>query len=238
MPDLAIVIPTYNESKNIVKLVERLDGVLVGIDWQVLFVDDDSPDGTAEVVRKLGGEHHRVSCLKRVGRRGLSSACIEGMKQVQAPVYAIMDADLQHDETRLPLMLVQIRAGVDICIGTRYAGGGSVGDWGLGRKFISRAATWMTNFLIGTQMSDPMSGFFMVTDGIMQQVYPKLDGQGFKILLDIVVNAPKGMTIGEVPFTFRPRMEGESKLGISVIVALLVFLVKKVPGRLMGQKVG
>ncbi|MBF0131246.1 MAG: polyprenol monophosphomannose synthase [Magnetococcales bacterium] len=236
MPDLAIVVPTYNESKNIRELVGRLDGVLAGIDWQVLFVDDDSPDGTADVVRALGEEHSRVSCLKRVGRRGLSSACIEGMQQVRAPVYAIMDADLQHDETRLPLMLAKVRsAGVDICIGTRYAEGGSVGAWGLGRRLISRAATWMTNFLLGTRMSDPMSGFFMVTDGIMQQVYPRLDGQGFKILLDIVVNAPKGVVIGEVPFTFRPRIAGESKLGISVIVALLVFLMKKAPGRLMGR---
>lgn len=232
MPELAIVIPTYNESKNIRPLVARLDEVLDGVDWGVLFVDDDSPDGTADVVQQLGAVHKRVSCLKRVGRRGLSSACIEGMQTAKAQVYAIMDADLQHDETRLPLMLKEIRlGGADICIGTRYAGGGSVGDWGAGRRFISLFATWLTNFLVGSQMSDPMSGFFMVTADVVQQVLPKLDGRGFKILLDIVVHARKDCIIREVPFTFRPRVAGESKLGLKVVVALVLFLIKKAPGR-------
>ncbi|MBF8274542.1 MAG: hypothetical protein HW380_3647 [Magnetococcales bacterium] len=234
MPDLAIIIPTFNESKNIRPLVSRLDAVLEGVDWSVLFVDDDSPDGTAEVVSELGKDHWRVSCLKRVGRRGLSSACIEGMRQAKAPVYAIMDADLQHDETRLPLMLAEIRSGADLCVATRYAGGGSVGEWGMGRRVISRSATWITNVLIGARMSDPMSGFFMVTDAVMQQVFPKLDGMGFKILLDIVVHARKNIEIREVPFHFRPRLAGESKMGFQVIVALLVFLVKKAPRRVMG----
>lgn len=233
MPELAIVIPTFNESKNIQPLVARLDQTLDGIDWRVLFVDDDSPDKTADVVTELGQSHARVACLKRVGRRGLSSACIEGMQQLRAPVYAIMDADLQHDETRLPLMLEHIRAGADLCIGTRYSSGGSVGEWGLLRQVISRSATWMTNFLLGARLSDPMSGFFMVTDAVMQQVFKDLDGQGFKILLDIVVHARQDIVIREVPFTFRPRMAGESKLRFSVILALLAFLVKKSPRRLM-----
>ncbi|MBF0434827.1 MAG: polyprenol monophosphomannose synthase [Magnetococcales bacterium] len=233
MPELAIVIPTYNESKNIKPLVARLDQTLDGIDWQVLFVDDDSPDNTADVVTELGRSHARVACLKRVGEKGLSSACIAGMRHVCAPVYAIMDADLQHDETRLPLMLEQIRVGADLCIGTRYSSGGSVGEWGMVRQVISRSATWMTNFLLGTRLSDPMSGFFMVTDNVMHHVFKDLEGQGFKILLDIVVHARQDIVIREVPFTFRPRVAGESKLRLSVIVALLVFLGKKAPRRFM-----
>ncbi|MBF0110960.1 MAG: polyprenol monophosphomannose synthase [Magnetococcales bacterium] len=233
MPELALIIPTYNESGNIGPLVSRLDVACEGIDWMVLFVDDDSPDKTADVVAEVGRRHPRVSCLKRVGRRGLSSACIEGMRHVRAPVYAVMDADLQHDESRLPLMLDRIRAGDDVCVGTRYAAGGSVGEWGLSRRFISWSATALTNLLLGLRLSDPMSGFFMVTAKVMDQVFPRLEGQGFKILLDIVVHADRSIAIGEVPFTFRPRRIGESKLGGGVIVALLLFLLKKAPGRLM-----
>ncbi len=235
MSELAIIIPTYNESRNIRPLVARLDVACDGIDWNVLFVDDDSPDGTSEVVVEVGRSHPRVSCLKRVGRRGLSSACIEGMQRAKASVYAVMDADLQHDESRLPLMFAEIRSGADICIGTRYGAGGSVGNWGMWRRFVSRSATWMTNLLLGSRMSDPMSGFFMVRNEVMQGVFPQLEGQGFKILLDIVVHADRSAVIREVPYTFRPRLEGESKLGGGVIVALLVFLMKKAPRRLLGR---
>src|SRR5919201_2607760 len=125
---LSIVIPTFNESRNVRELLCRLEATLGATGWEVIFVDDDSPDGTATEVRNIARADPRVRCLQRVGRRGLSSACIEGMLATAAPVIAVMDADLQHDETRLPAMFGRLRnEGADLVIATRYAGRGSTG---------------------------------------------------------------------------------------------------------------
>src|SRR5262245_17146064 len=127
---LSIVVPTFNEAKNIQELLRRLESTLGATGWEVIFVDDDSPDGTAFIVRDIARIDQRVRCLQRIGRRGLSSACIEGMLATAAPIIAIMDGDLQHDETVLPRMLAEIeQGGADVVIGTRYAPGGSTGDW-------------------------------------------------------------------------------------------------------------
>lgn len=110
-PELCIVVPTFNEAGNVAVLVERLTEVLAGTDWEAVFVDDDSPDGTAARVRTLGRADGRVRCIRRIGRRGLSSATIEGMLSTSAPFVAVMDGDLQHDEALLPQMLDRLRSG-------------------------------------------------------------------------------------------------------------------------------
>lgn len=136
--DLTIVVPTFNERDNIRELVTRLDSALADARWEVIFVDDDSPDGTADIVREIARSDLRVRCLQRIGRRGLSSAVIEGMMASAAPFIAVMDGDLQHDEKQLPLMLNDLRDGrANLVVGTRYASGGSVGEWDSSRASMS-----------------------------------------------------------------------------------------------------
>ena len=160
---LSIVVPTFNESRNIRELLGRLEVTLGATGWEVIFVDDDSPDGTATEVRHIARIDPRVRCLQRVGRRGLASACIEGMLATAAPTIAVMDADLQHDETVLPRMLAEIeQGGADLVVGTRYAAGGSTGDWNGSRKTMSQLATVTSRMILRQPVSDPMSGFFML----------------------------------------------------------------------------
>src|SRR3984893_8331139 len=161
--ELAVVIPTLNERDNITALVDRLDAVLAGIRWEAVFVDDDSPDGTADLVRELGQRRSNIRCVQRLGRRGLSSACIEGILACSAPFIAVMDGDLQHDEALLPRMLATIKERhLDIVVGTRYTAGGSVGDWQKSRVLISGLASRLARVVVKTELSDPLSGFFII----------------------------------------------------------------------------
>src|ERR1022692_1294155 len=163
-PELSIIVPTYNERDNVPELVRRLIRSLDGLSWEVIFVDDDSKDGTADVVRELGLAGLRVRCLQRIGRRGLSSACVEGMLASSAPVLAVMDADLQHDEKLLAPMFEVLKrdAKIDIVVGSRYVEGGGVGDWDRSRAGISRFATRLSHLVVPKDLTDPMSGFFML----------------------------------------------------------------------------
>src|SRR5690606_2838902 len=174
------------------------------------------PDGTAEVVKEMARQHPNVRCIHRIGRRGLSSAVVEGISASAAPYFAVIDADLQHDEAILPQMLEKARAGDHIVVGTRYTGAGSVGE-GLSktREAGSRLATQLSGLLTGKSLSDPMSGFFLMHRDVFDEVAPALSNDGFKILLDIIVSAGrararrgKELRIGEVPYTFRPRHAG------------------------------
>ena len=141
-PELTVVVPTLNERDNIAPLVELLDTALAGIAWEVIFVDDDSRDDTAAAVRAMARRDGRVRCLQRIGRRGLSTACIEGALASAAPYCAVMDADLQHDETVLPRMLEALRTGsYDLAIGSRYSAGGDLGELSGRRAGISKLAT-------------------------------------------------------------------------------------------------
>ena len=190
-PELAVVVPTFNERANVAVLVDRLDACLAGLAWEVVFVDDDSPDGTAEAVRELARRDPRVRCLRRVGRRGLASACVEGMLATSAPLLAVMDADLQHDEALLPAMVERLREGdVDLVVGTRYAAGTAVPGWDEGRRRMSRLATRLGRAALGVPLSDPMSGFFAVRREALERVVRGLSAVGFKILLDILATRP------------------------------------------------
>ncbi len=234
MPELSVIVPAFNESETVRELVGRLDIALRGVDWEVVFVDDSSPDGTADVVRDLAQEDRRVRGLQRYGRRGLSSACIEGLLSTSSPWCAVMDADLQHDERLLPDMLALLRTGdADVVVGTRYAHGGSTGEWSRKRRVASRAATRLTQALVGTTLSDPMSGFFALRRDVLHHALPRLSGVGFKILLDLLASAPSAPRVREVPYTFRPRFAGESKLDSMVAWEFLMLLGDKWVGHII-----
>jgi dolichol-phosphate mannosyltransferase len=228
---LSIVVPTFNESSNVGELVRRLEATLGPTGWEVLFVDDDSPDGTADAVRALAQVDPRIRCLQRVGRRGLSSACIEGMLAASAQTIAVMDADLQHDETILPAMLHEIEQGADLVVGTRYAPGGSPGALSGRRRGISRLAATAGRVVARHTVSDPMSGFFMLRRALLTSTVHGLSGLGFKILLDILATTKGPLRVAEVPYSFRPRLAGESKLDEAAAWDYGMLLADKTIGR-------
>jgi len=230
-PELSIIVPTYNEGENVVLLVSRLADVLHDVRWEVIFVDDDSPDGTARTVHRLAAEDMRVRCIRRVGRRGLAGACIEGVLASSASAVAVLDADLQHDESLLPRMLADVRQGADLVVGTRFGNGGAAEDGLVGvRSLGSRMANAAARRLLGVRLSDPMSGFFMLRRELFDAVAPRLSGQGFKVLLDFIASSPSNLVIVELPYRFRPRLHGQSKLDSRVVVEYLGLLLAKLSG--------
>ena len=240
-PRLAVVVPSYNERENVPVLFERVSAALAGTPFEFIVVDDNSPDGTAEVVREMARRHPNVRCIHRIGRRGLSSACIEGISATSAPFFAVIDADLQHDETILPAMLAKAEAGDDVVVGTRYSGAGSVGaGFSASREAGSRVATRLSGILTGRALSDPMSGFFLMRREVFEEVAPGLSRDGFKILLDIIVSATRFrkradrvLRIGEVPYTFRPRHAGESKMSPLIAIQFLGLVLSKLSGGIL-----
>ena len=235
--ELSIIVPTYKERGNVAELVRRLDAALTGIGWEAIFVDDNSPDGTAEAVKDIASADNRVRCLRRVGRRGLAGACIEGMLSSASPFVAVMDADLQHDEKVLPAMLTRLRAGgADLVAGTRYVEGGGAVGFSQRRSAISRAATRLTHRLVGTNLSDPMSGFFMMRRDRLEEIAPRLSPVGFKILLDIAVTGGERLCIAEQPYVFGTRFDGESKFNAQIGVEFLGLLLAKMTGDLVDPR--
>src|SRR5580704_614278 len=215
--ELAVVIPTYNETQNIPLVLVGLEKVLRGIEWEVIFVDDNSPDKTAELIRSLALTDRRVRVLERIGRRGLSSACIEGMLATPAPYIAVMDADMQHDESILPKMLGRMKSDrLDVVVGSRKIAGGSMGEFARERVWLSNLGTRIGKLVCRSDVSDAMSGFFLIDRAYFQQVAPHLTGAGFKILVDLLSSSPSAPRIGEVPYHFRNRQLGESKLDLNV----------------------
>lgn len=227
-PDLSIVIPTYNEHANIAPLVQAVSKALGDIPWEMIVVDDDSPDQTFNEVSRLAREEPRLRCLRRVGRRGLSSAVIEGALVANGGVVAVMDADFQHDERILRAMYDKlVSTGADIVVATRYGAGGGIGDWDETRAKMSDLATRTACMLVGNQTSDPMSGFFMVRREVFSSVIYDLSQQGYKILLDIISSSHTPLKIEEVPYTFRTRQEGESKISVMVLAQFLFLIIEK-----------
>ena len=227
-PELSVVVPTYNERANIPILVERLAHVLAGCDWEVLFVDDNSPDGTAAVARALGETDGRVRCMRRIGRRGLAGACLEGMLGSQARYLAVMDADLQHDEGLLAAMLERLRAGnCDLVVASRYLGGGSAAGLSKQRARASRFANMLVHRLLGIDLTDPMSGHFMIRRDAFEPLAPAISSQGFKILLDILATKPGSLRVVELPSSFHERRHGESKLDSKVALDFAALLTAK-----------
>jgi dolichol-phosphate mannosyltransferase len=227
-PELTIVIPAFNERTNVAILIERLRAALAGIAWEAIFVDDNSPDGTAAAVRALGEQDDRIRCIRRIGRRGLAGACLEGMLASQAHYVAVMDADLQHDETLLSAMLERLRPGeFDLVVASRYVEGGSAASFSTVRSLISRGSGEVSRRFLKVELSDPMSGFFMIRRAVVEELAPSLSSQGFKILLDIVATARGGLRVTELPFVFRERLHGESKLDSRIALDFIALLVSK-----------
>jgi dolichol-phosphate mannosyltransferase len=231
-PLLSIIVPTFNEHDNIRELVERIDRCLAGVDWEIVFVDDDSADGTLSVLRDLSRADARVRHLQRIGRRGLASAVVEGILSTSAPYIAVMDADLQHDESKLADMLRRLGSpDCDIVVGSRYIAAGGTSDWSKARRLISGFATRLTRVVLRTRVSDPMSGFFMLKREAFDAAVRRLSSTGYKILLDILVSAPRPLAVVEVPYVFRSRQHGESKLDSAVTLEFLMLLLDKTVGR-------
>jgi len=232
--EISVVVPTFNERKNVRELIQRIDRCLEGRSWEVIFVDDDSPDGTAEFVRQLARKDDRIRCLQRIGRRGLSSACIEGMLSTSSPYLAVMDGDLQHDETLLLQMLnTIIQENLDIVVGSRYLEGGGFGDWAESRIAISRFAARMSRMVVRTNLTDPMSGFFVINRKAFEEIVRNLSGIGFKILLDLFASSPRPLRVKELAYQFRRRHLGESKLDNQVAWEYGMLLLNKLFGKII-----
>jgi dolichol-phosphate mannosyltransferase len=232
--ELALIVPTRNERDNIAPLVERLQVVLTGIAWEVVFADDDSTDGTIEEVTRLAQRDGRVRLLHRIGRRGLASACVEGVQASAAPFVAIMDADLQHDEALLPQMLAVLKQEpVDLVVGSRYISGGGVGEWNTARASMSEVATRLGRLVLKADIADPMSGFFMMRRAAFDGAVRGLSALGFKILIDLLASSPAPLRVKELPYQFRPRVAGESKLDTMVAWEFLLLLADKLIGHII-----
>jgi len=226
-PELCVVLPTYNERQNIAILIDLVRAALDGVAWEIIVVDDNSPDGTAGAVRAIGEADRRVRCIRRVGRRGRARACLEGMLASQARYAAVLDADLQHDEALLPAMLQRLRDGeADLVVASRRVETGS--DAGLSglRLRGSRWAGALARRLLGVALSDPTSGFFMLRRDVVEEIAPSLSHQGFQVLLDIVVTAGP-LRIVELPYAFRERQHGESKLDAGIVLDFAALVTAK-----------
>jgi dolichol-phosphate mannosyltransferase len=234
-PTLTVVVPCYNERPNVAPLIARLDATLYGITWEAVFVDDNSPDGTTAEVRRIAQTDPRVRCIRRIGRRGLSSAVIEGALSSSAQFVAVIDGDLQHDETRLPDMLAALRSGnYDLAVGSRHLAGGD--DSGLANRWrhvLSDGGIRLAQMFLPIRLSDPLSGFFMLPRPLFEQLAANLTGQGFKILLDLALSSPAPLRVIEVPCVFHERVAGQSKLDALVLMQFAGLLLDKVFGGLL-----
>ena len=224
MTRLSLIIPTFNEADNILILIEKVESQMGSISYEIIVVDDDSPDGTASRVETYAKPHPNVRLVKRVGKRGLSRAVLEGMSHAQGEIFAVMDADLSHDERLLPQFVQAIDEGADMVIGSRRIPGGGADHWPWYRRFTSSLGTWVTIHVLGLSLSDPMSGFFAIQRSIYERCKDRLRPQGYKILLELYCQG-KPSQIREIPYVFKDRKQGYSKLTPSVIYQLFKSLI-------------
>lgn len=233
-PELCVVVPVLNERDNVAPLVDRLSATLAGLSWEVVFVDDGSTDGTRDAVTAIGQTDNRVRLLRRTGRRGLASAFVEGVECSMAPYVAALDGDLQHDETLLPRMLEVLKSEpVDAVVGSRYMSGGDLGEWSRQRASMSSLATWLSRAVLRTDMTDPMSGFFMLPRTVFERAVPRLSAIGFKILLDVLSSLRQPPRVRELPYSFRNRVAGASKLDSGVLFDFVMLLLDKLMGHVV-----
>lgn len=233
--DLAIILPTLNERENIAPLIARIEAALGPSGWEVLIVDDNSADGTAEEARRLSLTDPRLRVIQRIGRRGLASAAIEGFCATAAPFVAVMDADHQHDPALLAPMLASVKAGeADVTVASRFAEGASMAEWNRpDRERLSTLANRLARRLTGVELSDPMSGYFLLPAATARRLVPNLSGIGFKILLDLLATASPPLTVKDFPMNFSARRSGESKLDRAIAFDFLAGLYDKSFGRII-----
>src|SRR5580704_948631 len=236
-PLVSIIIPTLNERDNVHEIVSRLDRTLSGQTWEVVFVDDDSGDGTLEVLHDLSRTDPRVRFLHRIGRRGLASAVTEGILSTSSPFVAVMDCDLQHDVAVLPAMFRRLQEGdCDIVVASRFTGGGGVGDWSKNRLALSNVAKRLAHLVLAAKLTDPMSGFFIMRRDAFDLAVRDLSNQGYKILLDILLSAKPSLRVSEVPYTFCARVRGESKVEPIVVLEYFTLLFDKLFGHVIPSR--
>ena len=233
--ELTVVVPTFKERDNVPLVVEHLERVLAGIAWEVVFVDDDSPDGTADMVRTIAARDKRVRVIQRIGRRGLATACVEGVLSSAAPVFAVMDGDLQHDDSKLPEMYRRLVAErLDIVVGSRYVSGGNTeGLADSYRHWASETGGRVARLILKADLSDPMSGFFVMARPAFDAAVRNLSGQGFKILLDLFVSSPEPLRFAEVACGFNARVHGESKLDTMAVWEFGILVLDKLIGHVV-----
>lgn len=224
--EVSVIVPCYNEVDNIKPVVMALRRVLQDYAWEVIFVDDHSPDGTIQAVRSLAHDDCRVRGLCRIGRKGLSSAVIEGVMASSAPIVVVMDGDLQHDEKQIPCLIEAVQKGYDLAVGSRHVEGGDNGGlanaW---RRALSDYGNLLAKSMLPVKLSDPMSGFFAIRRAVFEEAVPHLSGRGFKILVDLVLSSSRAFRVQEVPYMFRSRVSGESKLDVFVMFQFLGLLI-------------
>jgi len=231
---LAVIVPTYNEAGNIARLLARLDASLSGLSAEILFVDDWSSDGTANSIEEIAKGRPDVRVLRRWGRRGLSTAVLEGMMATMAPIVAVIDGDGQHDDAILPQLFEAVHSGrADVAIGSRYCVQGSFGEWDEKRVAISKVATRLAHSILRQPVGDPMSGFFAIRRSTVEALIPRLSGRGFKILFDLLSAAPNPLRVTEVAYRFGIRENGESKLGANVACDFLILLADRLLRRVV-----
>lgn len=235
--ELAVIVPVLNERDNVQPLIEALMIALVDIEWEAIFVDDGSCDGTIEAIEKIVTSDQRIRLIRRIGRRGLSSAVMEGFLSTIAPVVAVIDGDMQHDEQILPKLYAAISEQEnDLAVGSRYIDGASLGDWAKSRASISRFATHLASPIMKTKLTDPMSGFFAVRRSVAIEAAPKLSSVGYKLLLDLVASMPRALKVAEISYSFRNRVAGDSKLDSAVAIEYVELLLDKLFGRIVPAK--
>jgi dolichol-phosphate mannosyltransferase len=217
---LSVISPTYNEAENVGPLIAELEKVLAGSDYEILISDDNSPDLTWARVEEIGRRNPRVRALRRTSNRGLGPSVVDGFSSATGEAVACIDADLQHDPTILPKMLQEIMSGADLVVATRYMPGGGTANWGMIRRLGSWGCTKLAQWLLGVKLRDPMSGYFMMHRDDFLKVRGSLNVRGFKILLEIAAHM-QPRRLGEVPYTFGPRAQGESKLSNKIVFAYL-----------------
>jgi dolichol-phosphate mannosyltransferase len=233
-PEVSVIVPTFNERENIAELTMRIGASLRGCAWEVIYVDDDSPDGTAAFARELANRDSRVRCIQRIGRRGLSSACVEGMLASSAPYLAVIDGDLQHDERLLAQMLAELKAGdLDIVVGSRYTAGGGTGDWSAARVQLSKMGMRLSRVLVPEALTDPMSGFFMMRRPVFENTVRRLSTIGWKILMDLFASSAQPLRFKELPYNFRLRQAGDSKLDSLTAWTYAMLLLDKLVGHIV-----
>jgi len=220
---LSVIVPTYMEKESITELIDGIESSLERLPFEVIVVDDSSPDGTAERAEDLNMRYGNIKVIKREGKLGLSSAVLDGFKKAGAEVLGVMDADLQHPPELLPEMYGKISDGYDLVVASRYVEGGKIEDLGLGRRIVSRGATALAHFLLpgSRRVRDVVSGFFMLKRDVIEDV--ELKPVGYKILLEIVVRG-KYDSVAEVPYTFKPRRSGKSSLSLREIWNYMVHI--------------
>jgi dolichol-phosphate mannosyltransferase len=217
---LSVISPTYNEAENVGRLIAELEKALQSLDYEILISDDDSPDRTWALVEEIGRRNPRIRALRRTSNRGLGPSVGDGFSSATGEAVACIDADLQHDPTVLPQMLKELESGADLVVATRYMPGGGTANWGMIRRLGSWGCTKLAQVLLGVKLRDPMSGYFMMRRYDFLRIRDRLNVRGFKILLEIAAHM-RPRQLGEVPYTFGPRAQGESKLSNKIVLAYL-----------------